>query len=133
MYRIYAVVFTILFLSACSTQRPIHNVSGSSVPIKSDGSMLTMEEVNKAINLAAKTKRWKPTNLDEDTVEVTITVRGRHTAVVDINFSQRDYDIILKRSEGLDQQTGKIHRNYNKWIILLDEQIQAELIEKATE
>jgi uncharacterized protein YcfL len=132
MSRVFLVFLTPFFLYACSTQQPIHNVSGSLVPLMTDGSMLTMDEVNWAIVSAAKIKQWKPKSLDEDTIEASITVRERHKATVDINYSQRSYDIVLKNSEGLDQKSGMIHRNYNKWIILLDEMIQAELLEEAT-
>lgn len=133
MIRTLTIVLTLLFLSACSTQQPIHNVSGSLVPLRTDGSMLTMKEVNAAIFSATKIKGWKPTNLDENTVEAKITVRSRHRATVDINYSDRSYDITLRNSEDLDQKAGMIHRNYNKWVILLDEMIQTELLEKAIE
>jgi hypothetical protein len=95
--------------------------------------MLTMKEVNAAIFSAAKIKGWKPTNLNENTVEAKITVRSRHWATVYINYSDRSYDITLRNSEGLDQKAGMIHRNYNKWVILLDEMIKTELMEKAAE
>ena len=98
-----------------------------------NGSALTMKEVEKAIFSAAIVKGWKPTNLDADTVEAAITVRGRHSATVDINYSRQSYDIVLKSSDGLDESAGKIHKNYNKWIILLDQTIQAELQQAAIE
>ena len=129
--RLFTFMFALLLLSACSTQKPIYNVEASAVPLMRNGSMLTMEEIERAIFTAAITKGWKPTNLDADTVEAAITVRGRHSATVDINYSQRSYEIILKSSDGLDESAGMIHQNYNKWIILLDEMIQTELQKEA--
>ncbi|KAA1190498.1 hypothetical protein F0M18_11835 [Pseudohalioglobus sediminis] len=133
MFKKLALI-SILFslLSACSTQQPIHNVQDSLVPPKHDGTLLTKQEVNQAIVKAATFKRWKASNLDEDTVQAKITVRGRHHATVFIDYSELSYNITLQSSDGLDEKNGKIHRNYNKWIILLDEQIQAELLEASS-
>jgi len=125
------LLISFCLLSACSTQKPIHNVQDSLVPPKSDGTLFTKEEVNRAIVDAATFKRWKVTNLDEDTVQAKISVRGRHHATVFIDYSELSYSITLRNSDGLDEKNGKIHRNYNKWVILLDEQIQAVLIEAA--
>lgn len=131
MSRICIILISLLVLCACSTQQPIHNVTASPVPLMRNGSMLSMGEIENAIFSASITKGWKPTNLDPDTIEAAITVRGRHSATVDINYSQRSYDIILKSSNGLDESSGMIHKNYNKWIILLDQMIQAELLQAA--
>jgi len=127
-----ASLLMLLFFSACSTQQPIHSISASPVPLRINGSILTQDEVKKAIFSAAKIKGWTPTSIDDDTVEAQITVRQRHKATIDINYSDRSYSFTLKNSEDLDQKAGMIHRNYNKWIILLDQQIQAELLEIAT-
>ena len=132
MSRISIFLIALFLICACSTQQPIHNIAASPVPLMRNGSMLSMEEVESAIWAAAITKGWKPTNLDADTVEAAITVRGRHSATVDIKYSQRSYDITLKGSNGLDESAGMIHQNYNKWIILLDQMIQAELLIAAT-
>jgi hypothetical protein len=132
MNKIITSLLTLLFLSACSTQQPIHNISTSPIPLRTNGSMLTVEEVKKAIFAAANFKGWTPTSIDDDTVGAEITVRNRHSATVDINYSDRNYNITLKSSVGLDERTGMIHRNYNKWVMLLDQQIQTELLEEAT-
>lgn len=132
MHRIAIVLSALLLLCACGLQQPIHNVAASPVPLKRDGSMLTLEEVKSAIFAAAIAKGWKPKLLDADTVEAAITVRGRHSATVVIKFSQRSYGITLKSSDGLDESAGKIHRNYNKWVILLDQMIQEQLLQMIT-
>lgn len=131
MRRICIAIIPLLLLCACSTQQPVYNVAASPVPLMRNGSMLTMQQVEGAIFAAAIVKGWQPKSLDADTVEAAITVRGRHSATVDINYSQRSYDIKLKSSDGLDESAGKIHKNYNKWIILLDQMIQAELLKEA--
>lgn len=96
-----------------------------------NGSMLSVEEVRGAIFAAAAVKGWIPTSVNANQIQATIKVRDRHTATIDIKFTDRSYSINLKSSGGLDEKAGNIHRNYNKWISLLDNQIQAELLEKA--
>ncbi len=133
MNRILVIVLTLGFLAACSTQQPIHNISRSSVPLRSDGSLLTLKEVSTAISMAARIKGWKSSSLDEGAIEIKINVRDKHKAIAIVKYSSRNYSITLKKSVGLDERAGKIHRNYNKWIMLLDEKIQTELIGAATE
>ena len=117
-----------LLQAGCSTQQRIHNVQGSAIP---GGRALSMQAVNKAITEAARFKRWRVSNVDDDTVEARITVRGRHKATVHIDYSTTSYDITLVNSTGLDQKRGRIHRNYNKWVILLDQEIQDRLLDIA--
>jgi len=124
----YLLFFLIAALTGCATSQPIYNVVASPVPAGPDGQQPAIEEVNKAIFRAATYKRWKPSNLDEDTVQAEITVRNRHEARVTIDYSRQNYSITLVKSFGLDEKNGKIHRNYNKWVQLLDQQIQLELV-----
>jgi hypothetical protein len=125
------VVFLTMMVAACSVQQTIHNVEGSRVPTKMDGSLLSIEEVKRAILDAAIYKRWHAVQEDIDTIKAEITVRGRHSASITIDYSPANYSILLNGSEGLKESGGKIHRNYNKWIILLDKQIQDELTKAA--
>lgn len=123
-----AILVASLLAAACSTQHPIYNIAQSPIPALRDGSRPSMQDVNKAITEAAIYKRWRVENLDEDTVRASITVRARHHATIDIDYSQTGYSITLVKSEGLDQRGGRIHRNYNKWVHLLDQQIQSRLL-----
>ena len=117
----------VLLLGACSTQRPIHNINGSPVPSGASGGTPSMMDVKDTIIEAAEYKRWRISERDDDTLEANITVRGRHQATISIDYSESSYSISLVRSEGLDERDGRIHRNYNKWVILLDREIQKRL------
>ena len=86
-----------------------------------------MDEIGAAIKGACIYKGWEPEQISEGLIQAKITVRGRHTAIVDISYDISSYSITYKDSVGLDHKENKIHRNYNKWIILLDEQIRARL------
>jgi hypothetical protein len=50
-----------------------------------------------------------------------------HTAVVDIPYGAAKYSILYRSSEDLQAADGKIHRNYNGWVQILDRQIRSEI------
>ena len=118
--------FLAALLGACAQQ--IHNISEAPVPPAPDGGILSKQDVKDAIISAATFKRWYARELDDDTGEAKITVRGRHNATIHIDYSESRYSITLVSSSGLDERDGTIHRNYNKWIILLDREIRQRLI-----
>ena len=120
------LVFILLLCTACSTSQAIHNVSSSPIPIR-EGASLSLDEVSTAIKNACIYKKWEPEQIRDGLIEAKITVRGHHTAVVDISYDTKSYNITYKESVGLDHKGNKIHRNYNKWVILLDEEISANL------
>jgi hypothetical protein len=57
----------------------------------------------------------------------TILKRGT-TATVDIPYSKKTYSIVHKSSNGLKYDGSKINKQYNKWIMNLDNAIQQRLI-----
>jgi hypothetical protein len=127
MRKYLCIAVTSLFFSACSTLQPIYNVESASVPANRDGTPIATTDVARAIHSAASHKGWTAKDITGTQIQASIVVRGRHEATVDISFDSEHYSIQLKRTNGLDQSNGKIHRNYNKWIILLSEEIASRL------
>ena len=117
-----AVMFVV---SGCERTQPVYNVIDAPI-ITSSSSALTIEQVRGAITKAAQEKRWRVQQMEEGHIVATIIVR-KHTAVVDINYTATDYDITYKDSNVLLYDGQRIHRNYNKWIKLLDERISQNL------
>ena len=74
-------------------------------------------------------KGWTPIMDGKGMIRASILVRGRHFADIEIPFTQRSYSIIYRYSENLDydEKRQRIHRNYNKWVILLSEAINSKL------
>lgn len=127
MMRYLFVAVISLFFSACSTLQPIYNVESASVPANRDGTPIASSDVARAIHAAASHKGWTTKDITGALIQASIVVRGRHEATVGISFDSEHYSIQLKRTNGLEQRNGKIHRNYNKWIILLSEEISSRL------
>jgi hypothetical protein len=65
-------------------------------------------------------------DIDDEHIEATVHVR-KHTAVVDILYSPSQYRIMYKSSDALLYDGTQIHRNYNKWVELLERRINIEL------
>lgn len=89
------------------------------------GTTPSLAQVRSAIITACRGKGWWINPRGDDHIIATAHVR-RHTAVVDIRFSPDRYAITYKDSEVLLYDGQQIHRNYNKWVQLLEERINAE-------
>jgi hypothetical protein len=120
------IALLVLLCIACSTNQPIHNITNHNIPQRGDA-QLSSQEISQAIKDACVYKRWQPKQLEPGVIQAEITVRGRHTAVILISYDTDSYSIDYERSTGLDHRGNEIHRNYNKWVILLDEQISDRL------
>jgi hypothetical protein len=109
--------------------KPIEDLVGIEIPARMDGSKRSLDEVKEAIIAGCKFKGWAPVVAAEDRFEASIHVRT-HFAKVGITFDQDAYSIRYLDSRELDYdpQKRRIHRNYNKWVILLSEAIQREFV-----
>jgi hypothetical protein len=125
-WRIFATFLLALGLMAACSSQPVNNPSNL-IPVKTNVQALTLGEINTTIVDACRSRGWVPTAINQGIVQCNITVRGRHKALVNIHFDEQHYTIEYADSEGLDYRLGKIHRNYNKWVILLGKEIDTEL------
>jgi hypothetical protein len=118
-------VATIAVLGACSRVRPIYNVKDVTLAT-SPGSVLTMEQVSKAIWTAGRRLRWQIVEVRPGEMTGTLKLRS-HVAVVSILHDTSRFSITYKDSTNLLHSNAEIHRNYNNWIRNLERQIQVEV------
>ena len=126
-----SLMFLALFLGVSAqawAAKPIMNIENEAVPAKLDGSTRSAEEVGKAIAAGCKVKGWTPVVVDDAQMKCSITVRGKHYAEVSIPYTESAYSILYANSRVLDYdaERQRIHRNYNKWVILLSRAIQQQ-------
>jgi hypothetical protein len=114
-----------LLVAACARTLPVYNVTAAPV-VTASGTTPSLAQVKGAIITACRDKGWFVNPRADDHVIATAHVR-QHTAVVDIHYSPEHYAITYKDSEVLLYDGQQIHRNYNKWIQLLEERINVEL------
>ena len=123
--KVLLVAFAAAALAACTIQ-PIYNVKGA--PVETPGGKPpTLAEVEKAVVRAGTALGWKMQPVRPGVMVGTLNLR-RHTAIVDVTFDTRTFNITYKDSVELDYDGTNIHRNYNGWIQNLDKGIRAQLL-----
>ncbi len=122
---IWAAVLAAAFLTACAVPVPIQNVDKAAV-ISAAGKPLSADQVREAIIRAGVGLGWIVKEAGPGKLVGTLVLRT-HTAVVDIAYSTTNYSITYKSSIDLKESGGKIHPNYNGWILNLTRAINAQL------
>ncbi len=87
---------------------------------------LKQADVRAGILSACSRRGWYPKEIKPGLIEASIQVRS-HTVVVDIPYTAKEFQIKYKNSVNLITRSGKIHRNYNKWVATLRKDIDLEL------
>jgi hypothetical protein len=121
------VSITLLLVSAPATSArydPIYEVIEKPIPLGS-GRELSMEQVGNVLMGAAQYKRWSVAKVEEGHLRAEINVR-QHFAAIDIRYTQQVYSITYRDSRVLNHDGSKIHRNYNKWIKLIEKEADAK-------
>jgi hypothetical protein len=118
-----ALITLALLTTAGCTNKPILNTQHE-LPANSQVS----EEKMKTIIVNALQKRnWTVQRLSPQLVQAEINVRNQFYAAIDIRYTRNSYAITYRDSRDLGYKDGKIHRNYNRWVSMLDRDIMAAL------
>ena len=120
--RTLLAALLILGLAACTT-RNLYAPSQALPP----GREYSQVELQHAIVSALEARQWEVRQVSQNQVLAQITVRGRHHAEIAIDYSPAEFQIRYLSSSGLDYEDGKIHRNYNRWIKKLRNDILQQL------
>ncbi|NER61640.1 hypothetical protein G3435_20175 [Pseudomonas sp. MAFF212428] len=85
------------------------------------------EQVKQAIVQTVTKRGWSVRRVTPEQIQADILVRNTFFAAVNIDYSATGYRINYRDSRELDYKDGKIHRNYNRWVKALDNNILREL------
>jgi hypothetical protein len=123
-----------LMLGACERLRPIYEVQGQA--ISAAGKALSLGEVESRITQAGTSLGWLMKPVKPGVLRGTLR-RGRHSAVVRIEYDAGSYDILYDSSQRMYEGTGSletryegqrvIHKRYNKYVKNLKRQIDSYL------
>ena len=129
MLRKLVIVALAMLPSVLLAGQPVQDIETQPVGVKVDGSAFSSDEVKGAIVQACHGRGWTPRLEANDTVIASILVRGRHFAEVEIPFDAKAFSIRYRSSRDLDYNAKRrtIHRNYNKWVVLLSRDIGSQL------
>ncbi|PJC85788.1 hypothetical protein CSW98_12065 [Vibrio sp. HA2012] len=121
LLKIITSFIFILILAGCNRIQPVMNIEDTPVAYE-----LQKKEVKQAIIAAAEARKWMIKDVNKDEMTAEIYVRSHH-AVIKIPYTAKYYSLIYVNSANLKYNSGNIHRNYNKWINTLNQDIKREL------
>jgi len=119
-----ATLITLALLTTAScTSKPVLNTQHD-LPATAQ---LSEEKIKQVIVAALQKREWTVQRLSPHLVQAEITVRNQFHAEIDIRYTRTSYAITYRDSRDLGYKDGKIHRNYNRWVSMLDRDIMAGL------
>lgn len=116
-----ALLAAALFVLVAACSAPVHNVE--SRPIVTQR-VVTLEEVKQAIISAGTGLGWQMIPQEDGRITGKLDIR-KHVAIVDITYTDDEFSINYVDSTNLKYDGRLIHRNYNNWIMNLENRIQA--------
>ncbi len=122
LIRFTLIALALLSTAACSS-KPVLNPHRS-VPLEIHASQ---EQMKQAILTTLIKRKWTVQRVGPTKIQAEITVREQFHAEIDIDYSPVSYKINYRDSRGLNYSDGKIHKNYIRWVRLLDKGILQEL------
>ncbi|OLF56359.1 hypothetical protein [Pseudomonas chlororaphis] len=91
------------------------------------------EEMKQAILKNLVARKWTVQRISPELIQAEITVREQYHVEIDIQYAPTHYKILYRDSRGMDYKDGKIHKNYIRWVRLLDKGILRELKDNQNE
>jgi hypothetical protein len=122
LFQITVAIFAIFLLSSCVRFQPIQNVPTQSIPPN-----LSLDQITKVIKTECEQRDWHVEEERSGLIIANHLKEERFSATVEIKYSTKGYSIKYLKSKNLLDSQGNIHRNYNKWVILLDRDIRVSL------
>lgn len=128
-FKLIIATFFVCLLIACAGKYQEPRSFNTSV------NGLTKEQVKKAI-LDSSTKgrspfgTWKLKSINDNTIRGHLFNRS-FEIIVNIKYTAQGYSInYYSASENLKNSSGKIHRNYNRWVNNLDSKIKENIFKE---
>jgi hypothetical protein len=118
-----ALITLALLTTAGCTSKPVLNTQHD----LSTNTQVNEEQVKQVIVSALQKREWTVQRLSPQLVQAEITVRNQFHAEIDIRYTRNSYAITYRDSRDLGYKDGKIHRNYHRWVSMLDRDIMAGL------
>ena len=123
MNILLSVLLSAIFFAACSKHAvPLIEYDNIAIMSKS-GKALSSEDVKKALTIAAaEAKRnWQITDVAPGHAKASLVVRGKHTIIIDITYSESKLDVKYSDSTNMkysvdDKGNKEIHPGYNTWV-----------------
>lgn len=120
----YARILVVFFYIGGCSDMPVVNIEHA--PIRINKSNYTIVDVERAILTAGNRMGWVMYKTKPGKIDASYQT-GSHFVEVIITYNMTEYNIFYKDSENMNYSSGEIHNNYNKWVGMLNRQIQLDL------
>jgi hypothetical protein len=127
--RLTAVLLIAGLAAGCHRIQPVYNVQNRAIP-EYGQQQPSLDRIRDAIAVAAENQRWQVVPIRPGVMRATLRW-SNHVADADIVYSQQSYSIVLAGSTNLKQSGGDIHRNYNRAVQQLEDEINRQLLRVA--
>lgn len=119
MKKILLGLFVVISLTACKTTHTVYNAQS-----EISTTNISNKVMSKSIVSALRYKGWRVLSKSDNEILAAINVRA-HYAEIKIKFNGSQYTIDHVKSTNLKYNSSKniIHKNYNRWIKLLEAEI----------
>ncbi|WP_017903709.1 hypothetical protein [Pseudomonas asplenii] len=122
LFRVVLIALALLTTAGCTSKKIITPTRTVTPEIQT-----SQEQMKQAILTTLVKRKWSVQRVNPSQIQAEITVREKFHVEVDINYSASGYNIAYRDSSGMDYKDGKIHKNYIRWVRLLDKGILREL------
>ncbi|NWD50937.1 hypothetical protein [Pseudomonas gingeri] len=122
LLRVALIALALLVTAGCTSKKIITPTRTVAPQIQA-----SQEQMKQAILTTLVKRKWSVQRVNPTQIQAEITVREQFHVEIDINYSASGYSIAYRDSSGMDYKDGKIHKNYIRWVRLLDKGILREL------
>lgn len=127
MKKAVVMLLLVFVVTGCRQPVAIQDIVDQPV-VRYDNTKLSMEDVERAIMLGGLEQGWVIRRVSPGHLVGTITVAGKHEALVDIHHDNATYSVTYKDSTNLDYKPPNlVHKNYNFWVSKLVRSINSSI------
>ncbi len=121
----FLVLVVAVFFIGCAKTSSVQTFNDSGYFQKS----VPLSKIERAIKAGANRKGWRARKVKRGLIEADILVRGKYFVAVNIKYNPYGYKILYANSRNLkyNPADNSIHPSYNKWVSLLEKNINYEL------
>lgn len=119
------ILLALLAFSGCrSMKTAFPNTVREHCTVTSEG------ELREAILRAGVIMGWDMSDAAPGVINATLKMRDRHVISTEIQYNADGYSIFYVGSQNMDYSArdGKLHKNYNRWVKNLTQEIRKELL-----
>lgn len=119
------LLIVIGLFTACSRTSTVQTFDNSNFFSKNKAK----SKIERAIKNGAANKGWQTRKIKNGLIQANILVRSKYFVSVNIKYTSKGYTIKYNKTRNLkyDPKTNEIHKSYNKWVKILQDNINFQL------